>query len=338
MKRPILRLIKLLPYLTLLQLALIQADADDYQGYNPCSDYAPEIDNWLDHAGTFDENCWYTAEPQTDSEFARQNNLEGIWLPEGPPLFRPFMADPRQVTYSLGWRFNDNVIAKNVIDFSFGDILPVYRWCNIWYFNGDLELELEGGVWDVFAPFDQDSSMVNADYYVGIPVVYAFGNWALRLRGYHISCHIGDEFLVNHPHFKRKNPSTEYLDFFVSYQFTQDIRLYGGIGWLCLQDESWRMGNWYVETGLELRLFEIGYRDYPDRLYGAPILGMHFHFQSDYKHHVDATYVLGYEWGKYSGSRRRFRLFLEYHDGYCWEGQFGKFPTNYLAIRGSYGF
>src|SRR5690242_6463071 len=24
----------------------------------------------------------------------------GIWLPEDPPLFRPFMADPRQLTYS----------------------------------------------------------------------------------------------------------------------------------------------------------------------------------------------------------------------------------------------
>jgi hypothetical protein len=301
-------------------------------------DEMDDIEGEAISSNAYDENCWYASVPDSDCEFAREHGLDGIWFPEGPPIFRPFAADPRQITYSVGWRFNDNAIAKNVIDFSFGDILPIYRWCNIWYFNGDLELDLEGAVWEVFAPFDQDCPMVNADYYVGFPVSYCFGDWAFRLRGYHISCHVGDEFLVNHPHFHRKNPSTEYLDFYVSYQFTKDIRLYGGIGWLCLQDPSYRCGDWYAETGLELRLHEIGYNDYCDRMYGTPIFAMHFRFQSDYKHHVDATYILGYEWGKFSGLRRRFRLFLEYHDGYSWEGQFSKFPANYLSIRGSYGF
>ncbi len=320
---------------SLLYTSSIQAEDGIKQEQQEKDKIAENTDNSSD---IYHDNCWSATEPESDTEFAREHGLDGIWFPEGPPLFRPFAADPRQVTYSLGWRFNDNVIAKNVIDFSFGDIWPVYRWCNIWYFNGDLELDLEGAVWDVFAPFDQDSPMVNADYYVGIPISYTFGDWALRLRGYHISCHIGDEFLIHHPHFHRKNPSTEYLDFFVSYQFSKDIRCYGGIGWLCLQDDSFKCGDWYAEFGLELRLHELGYRNYCDRLYGTPIYAMHFHFQSDYKNHVDATYILGYEWGKFSGLRRRFRLFIEYHDGYCREGQFGKFPTNYLSIRGSYGF
>ena len=276
--------------------------------------------------------------PESDCQWARRQGLSGIWFPECPPAFRPFVADPRQLTYSLGWRFHDQVIGSNVIDFSFGDILPIYRWINIWYFGGDLELDWEGGVWDVFAPFDQDSPMVNADYYVGFPITYIFGNWAIRLRGYHISCHLGDEFLVNHPHFKRKNPSAEYLDLFVSNQFTEEIRLYGGLGWVCAQDASFRIGRWYAVAGLELRLPQLGYHDYNNRMYGEPFYGMHFRYQKDFNKHVDSTYVLGYEWGKFSGLRHKVRVFIEYHDGYSLEGQFAKLPTNYFSIRASYGY
>jgi len=288
--------------------------------------------------GVFSDSCWYYTLPMTDCEFARNNDQIGIWLPEAPPLFRPFIADPRQITYSAGWRFNDHVLNKNIIPVSFADSLALYRWCNIWYFRGDLQIELEGAVWAVFDPLHDSSPLVNADYYVGVPISYSFGNWAIRLRAYHISSHIGDEFLLNHPHFHRKNPSAEYLDLFVSNQFTRDIRLYGGVGWVCCQDDSFRFGSWYVEAGVELRLFEWAYHDYCNRLYIVPIYGMHFRVKSEFKHHIDATYILGVEFGKLSGLRRRMRIFMEYHDGYSLEGQFCKFPTSYFSIRGTYGF
>lgn len=284
------------------------------------------------------DSCWSQVEPESDCEFARRCNLYGIWLPEGPPLFRPFIADPRQITYSVGWRFNDQAIGKNVIDVSYGDTFPVYRWCNVWNTGGDLQLEVEGALWAVFCPLEESAPLVNADYYVGFPIVYSLGDLAFRLRGYHISSHAGDEYMIEHPSFERCNPSAEYLDFYVSYQFTQDIRLYGGVGLRVRQDESFHCSNWYAETGAELRLYELGYHDYCNRLYGEPFFAMNFRFQSDFRNHVDATYAIGYEWGKFSGLRRKLRIFLEYHDGYSVEGQFCKEHTSYLAIRATYGF
>ena len=76
----------------------------------------------------------------------------GIWLPEEPPLFRPFIADPRQVTYSVGWRFNDNAATKNVIDVSFGDTFAIYRWCDVGPWHGELQIDLEGALWAIFDP------------------------------------------------------------------------------------------------------------------------------------------------------------------------------------------
>ncbi|MBA3723208.1 MAG: DUF1207 domain-containing protein [Parachlamydiaceae bacterium] len=286
----------------------------------------------------YEDSCWYAVAPETDCEFARRCGLRGIWLPEGPPAFRPFLADPHPVTFSVGWRFNDRVLGKNLIDVSYGDTFPIYRWCDIWYFRGDLQFEIEGALWAIFDPLHDSSPLIDADYYVGFPITYMFENWAIRFRGYHISTHIGDEFLLTHHHFHRKNPSIEAFDLFFSNQFTREIRLYAGIGYIACQDDSFRVGPIYLEAGLELRMYQLGYRDYCNRLYGEPFLGMDFRYNKSFKNHVDSTYVLGYEWGKFSGLRRKFRVFLEYHDGYCLEGQFSKFPDRYLSIRGSYGY
>lgn len=261
-----------------------------------------------------------------------------IILPDDPPLYRPMMADPREVDYSVGWRFNDQALTKNVIDISFADSCALIRWLNVWPWCGQLQLDLEGGVWGVFDPCYESAPLMNADYYVGVPLTYAIDRWQFRLRGYHISSHIGDEFLLNHPGFDRRNPSAEYLDFFVSHDLTDEIRVYGGIGYTFFQDDSFHIKPAYAALGAELRLLRVGFYDADSMLYGCPIYGMYFRFSGEFKNHLDSTYVLGYEFGKLCGTYRRLRFFMEYHDGYSLEGQFCKFPTNYFSIRASYGY
>lgn len=274
-----------------------------------------------------------------DCRMAYENGLTGIWMPEDPFLFRTFIADPREITYGVGWRFNDQQLVKNVIDVSFGDSFPIYRWCDVWPWNGALQIELEGALWAVFDPLHDSAPLMNADYYCGVPITYAIENWQFRLRGYHISCHTGDEFLLNHPSFDRRNPSAEFLDFFVSHDFNPQLRLYGGVGWVVAMDDSFKTGRFYAEAGTELHLTPLGFIDCRQKLYGVPFYAMHFRYRThDFKNHVDATYALGYEFGKTCGLCRKARFYLEYHDGYSLEGQYQNFPTNYLSIRMTYGF
>lgn len=263
---------------------------------------------------------------------------EGVWLPEAPPLFKPLVADPRQICYSAGWRLNDEVLVKNVIDVSYGDSIPFYRWCDVGPFHGQLQIELQGSLWAVFDPLHESSPLMNADYYGGLAVTYACGPWSYRLRGYHISSHIGDEFLLNHPHFHRKNPSAEYLDFYVSNYLSDDIRLYGGIGVILHQDESFRTGRMYYQAGAEFHMSEFGFYNPRRQFYGRPYFAMDFRYQTVQNHHVNQTYVLGYEWGNTYCMQHVFRIFLEYHSGYSYEGQFARCPTTYFSIRTSYSY
>lgn len=264
--------------------------------------------------------------------------LWGVWLPEEGPLFKPLLASPRQLTYSAGWRFNDQALTKNVIPVSFADNIAFIRWCNVWPWCGQLQINLDGGVWAVFDPCHESAPLMNADYYIGLPIEYAVGNWVFRLRPYHISSHIGDEFLLNHPNFDRRNPSAEYLDFYVSNMLTSEIRLYSGLGWVIQHDESFNTGNFYANAGVELHLYRYGFYDPCQHLYGTPFFGMDFLYYNTFSEHVDQTYVIGYEWGKTCGCYRKLRVFAEYHDGYNVDGQFCKEASNYFSIRATYGY
>lgn len=266
------------------------------------------------------------------------DSCRGVWMPEDPPLFRPFMADPRQVCYSVGWRFDDDALVQNVIPISYGDTFAVYRWCDVWPWHGMLQIDLEGALWAVFDPCYESAPLMNADYYVGVPITYAIDGWQFRLRGYHISSHIGDEFLLNHPNFDRRNPSAEYLDFFISHDLTDEIRVFAGIGCILQQDKSFHFSPFYAALGGEVRLRKLGFYDKHDLLYGCPILGVYIRQSNDFKKHIDATYVLGYEFGKLCGLYRRLRVFLEYHDGYSCDGQFYRYATSYFSVRTTYGF
>lgn len=276
-----------------------------------------------------------------DLEDCTQNDCYcrwGEWFPDDPVIFRHFMADPRALVYSVAWRFNDTALNKNNIPVSYWDTCAFYRWYNVWPWCGWLQIELEGGLWAVFDPLTESSPLINADYYVGIPITYAIGPWAFRLRGYHISSHIGDEFLLNHPGFDRRNPSAEYLDFFTSWDFTDEIRFYSGLGYVVAQDDSFICKRFYAEGGAELRFVRLGWIDECKRLYGAPIFGMHFRYKGDFRNRIDSTFVLGYEWGKLECYDERLRLFLEYHDGYSVEGQFCRLKSTYLSIKMTYGY
>lgn len=262
----------------------------------------------------------------------------GIIMPECPVLFKPLMADPRQICYSAGWRFDDWIFEKNLADISFGDSFPIYRLCNLFFCGDAIQLDLEGCIWAVFDPLHYSSPLINADYYGGFPLTYRYGPFSGRLRIYHISSHIGDEFLLNHPTFCRLNPSAEYLDLCLSYQITPQLRIYAGLGVILQRDISFPFERFYMEWGVE-HYFPFGqFFSIPDSLSGAPFFAMHFRSRQDNKYRNDATYVLGYEFAKHSGLCRKVRFFLEYHQGYSLEGQFSRCRTNYLAIRATYGF
>jgi hypothetical protein len=283
--------------------------------------------------------------PPEDAElrekYVRRPQISGVWFPQMTELFQPLVADPRGVTYYVGWRSGDRVCGCKAVNFALGDDFAIYRWINaLW--NGDVQIGIEAGIWTVFN-MDPGSpniaggtELVNTDYYVGIPITYSRDKWSFRLRGYHISGHLGDEYMVNHPSVKRLNPSIEAIDFYTSYQATDAIRLYVGPGAYVHSDPTFKWKPLYIQYGTEARF--AGHKFYYHKLHGNCFFAMHVRNLEQLHYNFDVTIRSGYELSKLQGIGRKFRAWVGYHHGYSLEGQFAKERTRYFEFDLNYGF
>jgi len=274
------------------------------------------------------------ADPLPKDMLITKETPTGIWLPQSTVLFPTQVANPRQISFSVGPRFNDICGGNYGTAFTFGDQCPIYRWANFKQSHGDLQLELEAGAFAVFSHDTKDFPMQNADYYAGIPLTYAKGPWAFRIRGYHISSHLGDEYIQHNGCKDRKNRSFEAIDFFTAYKKDDTFVFYGGPGIVVHSDPQMRIEPFYLEYGMEAR----GEKTYFTQLYARPFAAIHVRNDQEHRMRFDATVAAGYEWGKIQGLGRKIRCFVEYHDGFSPDGQFTKKRTNYFGIRLSYGF
>lgn len=314
------------------ELALLKEPGLGFEYYNDsCCEQAPPVPC---------RPCCCPHRFNDDGQFGRECGLRGIWFPEAPVLFKPLVADPREPFYSIEWRSYEKALKQdNIIAVSFADLFPVYRWFNVWPFKGgELQIDVQGAMWAIFATFEEECPLINTDYFVGVPITYSSGCWSFRLRGYHISCHLGDEFLLLNPYIDRKNPSAESIDFITSYDYGNSFRFYGGLGGSVHEDESFKCGRFFGQFGLEWRPHLFKRCSTRNRLYAVPLFAVNVSVYDQRYRDVNTTCILGYEIGKLSGWQHRVRAFLEYHSGSCFEGQFCLHKTNYIAFKMSYGY
>jgi hypothetical protein len=121
-----------------------------------------------------------------------------------------------------------------------------------------------------------------------------------------------------------------------SYQFSSGLRVYGGPGWVFQSDPTFRLKPLYVKAGAEIRLF--GQKLYYHRLYGTPFLAIHMEGWEQRHWNLDQFYKLGYEISKLQGVGRKMRVYIGYHQGNSYEGQFFNKRTRYGQAGFSWGF
>lgn len=283
-------------------------------------------------------------EIQSRKGYTEAPRVSGVWFPQTTVLFLPLIADPREPVYSVNWRMGDRVVGRKAVAVSLGDDFPIFRWHDVFKWHGDLQIGISAGVWAVFnfshVPHRRHNTceLFNTDYLVGIPLTYAYDKWSFRARVYHISGHMGDEVLCHRDHFrvKRKNPSFEAFDWVSSYQFSSGLRVYGGPGVVFASDDSFKLKPLYVIWGMEIRLF--GQKLNYHKLFGTPFFAANMENWQQHDWDLDCTFKLGYEFSKLQGVGRKMRLYVQYHQGFSYEGQFFNKRTRYAEVGFSWGF
>ncbi|OHB76670.1 MAG: hypothetical protein A2W31_04755, partial [Planctomycetes bacterium RBG_16_64_10] len=92
------------------------------------------------------------------------------------------------------------------------------------------QIDLEGAAMPRL-DLEQDADLTAADFRFGIPVTYGTAAHQVKLAFYHLSSHLGDEFLLRNPGFLRLNYSRDALVYGHSWYPADELRLYAEIGY-----------------------------------------------------------------------------------------------------------
>lgn len=272
-----------------------------------------------------------TCDPSVCVITAMEEPCDEHLLPELTPFFPTMLAQPHMLGYSVGYRSYDKIF-KSSIPVSIGDQFSLFQIKRL--SCGRLYFGIEACVWAVFDARAKSLSLINADYFVSLPFTYINDRFSARLRLFHESSHLGDEFLLENPKICRVNPSMEAIDLSLAYEPFDKLQVFLGYSRVIRSDESFRLkpnniyyGFNYFFSFANIQMFNVE---------AFPYLAAYFTNEENTDWGLDSSLVIGYQWDKRYG--RKMRLYLVGHDGYSAEGQFAKRTSRYVSLNLSYGY
>ena len=200
----------------------------------------------------------------------------------------------------LGWMWDSNLGAHvGVIRYGTQDA----AWPEGW------QLDVEGVA---LVRLDGDRSIVDSDFRFGFPLTWREGPWEFKFGYYHISSHLGDIYIENHPGIERINYKREQLVMGLAYRPVPSLRFYGEANWAFA--ESGGSQPWEFQFGIDYSPAQ------PSGICGAPFAAINTKLMEDLNYSGNFTVEAGWQWRGQTG--HTLRTGLEYFNGYSYERQF----------------
>ncbi len=244
-----------------------------------------------------------------------------------PSIFKPLLADPRWPRFSLAYHnLFTSPLATHVFSPNFGATLPFYRHT----LNNDIQIEI-GVQAALFAVMDigrSPSALINADYVGGAFAALTNGSWAHMIRVFHLSSHLGDEFMLTPEgkKTKRVNLSYETLSYLISHEQPNGVRLYGGGGYK-VHAEPTDIKRAHAQCGLEYRHKHAYWHDQL-----RPVGGIDLTFPEQAAWRPNTSMKVGVQLENEHFNRHVTQLMLEFYQGRSMHGQFYSQPLRYLGV------
>lgn len=245
-------------------------------------------------------------------------------LPE-EELFAPLLADPHQPRFSMSYqRYHGPAKEFAAANVALGEYFGLAS--GFFGAAGSSQIGIQAAVFALFNLDAPSSDLVNADYWVGLPLSYRKGPWSYLIRLYHQSSHLGDEFILGNPGIDRVNLSYEDLEGLVSYEWER-WRVYGGGGYLL-----------HTEPDLAPKHVHAGAEYVQPRAAGELnfIAAVDVRASEELDWRRSRAYQAGFEFR--SSGPRRVRLMLEHFRGHSPNGQFYRESLRYTGLGLYFGF
>lgn len=175
------------------------------------------------------------------------------------------------------------------------------------------QLDLEGAAFPRL-DLENERDLVSADFRVGFPLTYRHGKWETKFGYYHLSSHLGDEYMISHPDSlaTRDNYDRETLVAGVGFRPIPAIRLYTEAGYAFSRGGMTR--PWEFQFGTEYSPIEsIGG-------HGAPFLAVNGHLRQENDFGGNFVVQTGWQWRGRTG--QLLRTGVQYFNGKSDQAQF----------------
>jgi Protein of unknown function (DUF1207) len=243
-----------------------------------------------------------------------------------PPrsVFEPLTA-ARWPRFSASYRWytdDDDVTHAGAV--SFGETFPLVGGAAL---DGRWELGIQAAVFALFDLPSESMDLINADYWVGVPLAWRSGDFSAQARLFHQSSHLGDEYILREDlnEAGRENLSYEALDLLLSYDL-EDWRVYGGGTWRFRRDPD-SFGEWVAQTGVE---YEGPGTIWGGRLRPVAAVDVQFPEEADYEPDISIRAGVKLENARFAG--RSVLLLSEYYRGHNPNGQFYRRDLEYIGL------
>ncbi len=229
--------------------------------------------------------------------------------PEGL-MFKSYLAGGREPRMgsdlvherTLGWLWDATVGGRvGILRYGTDNELRPQGW----------QLDIEGAAFPRL-DLEHNEDLMAVDFRGGVLETTRQGAWEAKFGFYHISSHIGDEFLLKNPGFPRINYVRESLVFGLAVYLNPSLRLYSEAGWSFQEDGGAK--PWEFQFGADFSPTE------PTGLCGSPFFAINGHLRQENDFGGNLNVQTGWQWRGRTG--HLLRVGMEYFNGMSDQGQF----------------
>lgn len=223
-------------------------------------------------------------------------------LPDGL-MYRSYLAGVKEPRFGIAWLNGSDRGWVNEV--SLGGRAGILRYGTPGASDPrGWQLDIEGAAFPRL-DLEKEWDLEAADFRFGVPLTWRRGPTSVKFGYYHLSSHVGDEFLARNPDFERINYVRDSLLLGIVRRLPHDFLVYGEMAYAFHTDGG--AEPWEFQFGGEYRPAATGFR-------GAPFAAINVHLREEVDFGGGLNVQTGWMWrSPLTGSM--LRVGMQYYNG-----------------------
>jgi len=184
------------------------------------------------------------------------------------------------------------------------------------------QLDLEGAAMPRL-DLEHERDVISADFRAGVPLTFGIGAYQTKFGYYHLSSHLGDEFMLRFPSVERINYSRDVLIWGHSLYLCDDLRVYAEAGWAFYYDGGTK--PWEFQFGIDYSPVAA-----TGSFRGAPFAAINWQIQQELNYSGRLVTQAGWQWRSdsgqvlrtgvqyFTGNSEQFEFYRDYEEKVGW--------------------